>query len=327
MLVQKPIIYFLDQEKENKRTAKKVLGCFSPEIFFPKNINETEDLITTGEPALLIIDFDIYQAISQKGVDFSHTNILFLSSKKLSEIYLSLSEVPKFSHFLTKSPDGRLFASDLFTTVRKILKNDIFGVEKYLVWGGETESYIISSSSQRNHLIDIFENQAKKLGLRKPICNAISNLTDEFIMNAIFDAPLDENGEPKYFYRDRNEEFDLEEHELPTLTWGSDGQSLAVSISDPFGRITRDKVIEYLTRCFENQNEMVRDDQELPGAGVGLFLCFNMVQKFVINVDPGKRTEFIGIFDLKNSVEEWMKTNKSFHFFNTNWASNFFNKN
>ena len=39
------------------------------------------------------------------------------------------------------------------------------------------------------------------------------------------------------------------------------------------------------------------------------------MSKFVVNVDPHIRTEFIGVIDLGLSVKEFKKQNKSFHFF------------
>ena len=102
-----------------------------------------------------------------------------------------------------------------------------------------------------------------------------------------------------------------------TLEVASDGEILAVSVTDPFGAITHDTVLEYLTRCFNGKKDLV-NTTEAGGAGLGLFMCFNAVSDFIINVCPNVCSEFIGLFDINSSLKEHAKRHPSFHYFSTN---------
>ena len=76
-------------------------------------------------------------------------------------------------------------------------------------------------------------------------------------------------------------------------------------------------VMDYLSRCFKPYGSKLGPNEK-GGAGLGIYMSFNAVNKFIINVDPHIRTELIGIIDLNLSVKEFKYLNKSFHFFTKN---------
>ncbi len=51
------------------------------------------------------------------------------------------------------------------------------------------------------------------------------------------------------------------------------------------------------------------------GAGLGLFYCFSTLHRFLINIEPGKRTEMIGIYDLHTSQRDVSLAEKSLSVF------------
>src|SRR5439155_4525361 len=105
------------------------------------------------------------------------------------------------------------------------------------------------------------------------------------------------------------------EREKIEVTYCCDSKTLAVATSDPFGSLTRTQGLEYLARCFKKQEEQVVISSG--GSGLGFYLMFDAVSKLVVNISPGRRTEVIGLIDIRGSFKEFTSRSKSFNLFVT----------
>jgi len=228
-----------------------------------------------------------------------------------------MMQLPTFSNFIAKDAEGQFLGRELLTTVCKLLSNDIFGVKKYLNWGASNMIYHVRDSYYKQDYINVVTDYCDRLNLRKPIVNYVTILCDELLMNALYDAPRNDEGEEKFSSLPRTERIMLKPSESARLELACDGDHLAVSVSDPFGGLSRKIVMDYLSRCFKPYGSKLGPNEK-GGAGLGIYMSFNAVNKFIINVDPHIRTELIGIIDLNLSVKEFKYLNKSFHFFTKN---------
>jgi len=116
-------------------------------------------------------------------------------------------------------------------------------------------------------------------GLRRAALARVQSVVDEVIMNAQLDAP---RGAP------------LATVAVPTVEWFWDDDQLFVAVTDWFGRLEKDSVVAAISRA--------RDAAGAPnlasvGAGVGLFFVMAHVGRFIVQVQPGERTEVVCIFD------------------------------
>ena len=57
-----------------------------------------------------------------------------------------------------------ILAEELTITAEKLIRNDIFGAEKYLLWGTNIEETIITRSSQRGELVHALSAEIKSRG-------------------------------------------------------------------------------------------------------------------------------------------------------------------
>lgn len=187
-------------------------------------------------------------------------------------------------------------ARELVTTIGKLLTHDVFGVEKYLGWGTAVREQTVTHSNQRRDAVDAVYDYVLQSGLRPRIARNMQVLAEELLMNAIWDAPVDAAGKPKYAYRRRNEPVDLLPSEAVRLRFGTDGNVLALSVEDAFGRLEYERAFGILVKCFAQSGASIHEGPG--GAGLGLYMAYNSVSSLVINVDPGKRTEVIGLINL-----------------------------
>ena len=184
----------------------------------------------------------------------------------------------------------------LVTAVGKLVTKDIFGLEKYLGWGAAIRDVVITSSGQRRDLIDEVQDFAKTIGVRPRMVRNIVLLVDELLMNAVWDAPADDKGKAKYHDLPRSTPVELSPDERPVLRYGCDGSFFALSVSDPFGRLEHDLAFRYLQQSSDKDTQKIKEGSG--GAGLGLYMAYNAASSFVVNVEPGRHTEVIGLINL-----------------------------
>ena len=156
----------------------------------------------------------------------------------------------------------------------------------------------------------------KSMHLRSTLIQSVELFCEELLMNAIYDAPRDESGAMLYNDWSRKERVTLKPKQAARMEFACDGEKLVVSISDPFGAMTWNILQTFLIRCF-GSNSKIGNFTDQGGAGLGLYFCFASANSFVVNVDPERKSEFIGIFDVAAKPKQRHSRYSSLHFFST----------
>lgn len=144
----------------------------------------------------------------------------------------------------------------------------------------------------------------------KWVSEVVAELAHELLMNAVYDAPADSKGRAR-FAHDRKAKVQLPPEESAILRVGSDGALIAVQVTDPFGRLKREHVVDGLIRGLQS-GEL---DDRGGGAGLGMTVCHNSTVAMIYDLIPAKQTEVTGIFDLELNRREFRTTARSLHFF------------
>ncbi len=202
---------------------------------------------------------------------------------------------------------------DFLVTIRKILKQDIFGLEKYFVWGTKTHRLLLTSSTQRGDVLDTIEAYCHDLNIPRRLRNLVVSVADEFVTNALYNAPVDEQGGPRHASLPRTEEVTLAEGEVIEVKLCCDGWRFGIATSDPFGTLTPELLLDYLAKCFTKED--YQPDESKGGAGLGFYHIFESLSHFIVNIAPGKRTELIGLLDVSGSYRTFAQAGKSFNLF------------
>jgi hypothetical protein len=105
----------------------------------------------------------------------------------------------------------------------------------------------------------------------------------------------------------------LPPEEAATVKFTYDGRRLGVSVEDPFGSLEPARVLHYLAKCFRAGEDQI--DTKEGGAGLGIYSVFDALSRFVINVEPERRTEMIGFIDITDTYREYAERGKSFNLF------------
>lgn len=180
----------------------------------------------------------------------------------------------------------------------------------FLNWGYLGFQEIVGDTRQRDKLVSKVEGFVTRLGASNRVGLLLGELAHEMLMNAMFDAPVDHAGQPKYA-GDRKADLTLAENERPTFRIASDGERLVLQVIDPFGRLQRDHVFSALHRGL-SRGEL---DASYGGAGLGLVMCHNATVAMFFDVVANQKTEVTGVFDLSLSLREFRTQAKSLHYF------------
>jgi len=159
---------------------------------------------------------------------------------------------------------------DLGITSEKLVTGDLFGLEKYVAGAAIGERAVACDADKRAAMDEVCA-WAEARGARRPVVHRLASVVDELLMNA------------------------LRESRRALLRWAADGQAIAISVGDGAGRIQRRDVIDNVRRARAERGRPLDTDA---GAGIGLYLVLANVASLIVNIEPGRRTEVVCLFDI-----------------------------
>jgi hypothetical protein len=201
---------------------------------------------------------------------------------------------------------------ELTMVARRMLRPGDNGARfgNFFAWGFNGFEESVKDTGGRDAAVGRVQKFIEKLGVPKRVGEMFGELAHEMLMNAMYDAPVDSEGKPR-FAHDRKAAITLEDRIAPTLRVASDGARLGLQVSDPFGRLQRKHVFAGLARGLKG-GQM---DQSHGGAGLGMTVCHNNSIAMFYDVSRGQKTEVTALFDLDLNLREFRTLAKSLHWF------------
>jgi hypothetical protein len=297
------------------------------DLCFCATWDDAQRRLATHPYSVLIVDYDqlgddAVAFLDQVSVANPELQIVVLSDERQRPHLTTLFGTRFLTHLLSR--DLSLGSHDLVVTVQKLLPGsasndqDVFGLEKYLP-GQLTPltpiQHTITGSRDKETVIQALEGFAEQRGVPSRLTRLACGVADEFVTNAVYNAPVDANGNPKYALVPRGQHVLLQPDERVTMRYASNGPLLAISVSDRFGALTVDTVQRYLAKCFAGGRDQIGSSSS--GAGMGFYYILTSLSQLIINIAPGRQTEMIGVLDISGTYRTLMERPKSFNMFVT----------
>jgi hypothetical protein len=313
-------ILFYDPDPQARRIAERALNATGSTVEPAADLDQLSRSIEAAGHDLMMISFDppvrsdprwvrSLDAIESRWPQAK----LVLHTTADTGDYLPLMAERRFLRNLIAKNDNPLEPEELIITAEKLLRQDLFGLQKYLLWGVEPFRLRIQESARKPEYIREVVRYASLLGCSKRSIELVATVVDELVTNAIYNAPRAADGTAKYARLSRREPVVLDEHEAGELQFACDGKYIAIAQIDPFGALTQETVVSYLNRCLVKGPHQLSEASG--GAGIGLFRVFQSLSKFIINIEPGRKTEVITLIDLRLNMKRFRLAGKSFHIF------------
>jgi hypothetical protein len=203
--------------------------------------------------------------------------------------------------------------------VRRLLKPEAPSprLADLLGWGATVLKWRPRTSEERDVAVGEVSQYAERAGAPTRIAEKLGELAHELLMNAMYDAPVDARGRPRYAH-DRKSEIYLLEHEVPTLRLGTDGEQIALQAVDPFGRLRRHHVLDGIARGLGARGNGARAqvlDTSGGGAGLGMLKIYTAGTVLMVDVSRAASTCVTSFYDLDVNPREFRSLPASVHFF------------
>jgi hypothetical protein len=233
---------------------------------------------------------------------------VFATTKLGLEKYEHLLKYPVFSHHMRRNFDppapafySRLFASCLYLKPR--------GLEPFFDTGAvRIRSFELKRSTHKNAAIAAIQNTLTGLGVPSRLSKSVAQAIDELVLNALFDAPVDEYGKRYRHAETRDSDFTLSEREQIQIEFAMGPNYAGICVADRFGSIERSRVFgsvrNYLRMSDEPEAKYV--------AGFGLQGIMRSGLSLMLLSQPTHRTEAMVFFPIVRDFKEFRNGFKFF---------------
>jgi hypothetical protein len=194
------------------------------------------------------------------------------------------------------------------------------GPAPYLLGGTVIEERLIASTAEKEEALQGLLALAGRLGLSDEKLRRVEVAADELLLNAIWDAPRDGDGRPRFAAvrrEARGAAVSLSAKEQVRFRFATDGRALALSVHDRFGSLTRKQVANHVARVLEPGGPRPRPvgTSETGGAGLGLVLTFGAANQLAVHAVAGKFTELTAVIHIAGSNRTSLARGSSLHLY------------
>jgi hypothetical protein len=309
-------IVCITDDRTLRRLLRRTLSGVVGSVAYLQRIDELPTL-TGDEPQLLIVDLQAQAEVelrSTLGQLGWKPRILALGSWSEQQDALTLLDLCSCENLIARQ--NGMDEAELLATALKILDNgNIFGLEKYLAWGVQVREVPIVSYDDKRTAIETVREYARGAGCRRGQIGRVEIVLDELLMNALYDAPASQSGDRTVFMARAVPGGGPVSDRTVRLGFACDGRFFALSVRDEYGALESQTILDHLNRAVAYAGAPLTNTDR--GAGLGLYFILNSVSRFVANIEPGRATEVICLFDLRQSGRSSRGVASSFNIFTT----------
>lgn len=291
--LREPCILIVHPDRKTQRVVQRVLGVTGFRVDIADDLEQGIRLMQHHAPLLVVVD--------GSAATSPHADAFFATATKCgTEACMTLAadaraQVPAILGLgavtnLLVHPMPVL-GEELTVTAHKLIRGDLFGADKYLLWGTALREHTLKRSSERHDVVARLADAVRARGQSARVASMAMLVADELLSNAVHNAPVDSAG--GHYRKDLPREGDLEldgRHAV-RLRWGCDARYLAIEVTDLFGSLDRDTILMALAQSDVRASG--------GGAGMGIPLAYRSCDHLVFNLSPGKRTEIVALIDVR----------------------------
>ena len=292
-------ILVVHPDRKTQRVVHRILGVTGHAVEIADSLARATAALAAAAPRLVVIDAaaalepdadEFFARARAAGVEACLTLLGAPSADRVPQLLGRGAVTNLLVHAMP------VLAEELAITAYKLLRGDLFGAEKYLLWGTELHAVTLERASQRAQITAELADALRARGQSTRVAAMARLVADELISNAVHNAPVDDAGVHVRRELPRDRELELTGRHRVHVRWGCDARYVAVEVADEFGSLGERTILGALAR---------REVQPTGGgAGLGLSLAYRSCDHLVFNLAPNRRTEIIALIDVRYRATE-----------------------
>lgn len=164
----------------------------------------------------------------------------------------------------------------------------------------------ITNSSDKASILYNIEKWLDKQEVNSRIAGQVLTVADELIMNAFYDAPVDDNGVMIFKQKERSEAIVMPEDKKISIEIATDkNQNICLCVQDQYGSLSASRLVKHLGKKY--QREEYTPDANYAGAGLGLVSALINGVSLSFKVVPKEKTEVLVMFPKTTSYRDYKK--------------------
>ncbi|MEM7646693.1 MAG: cyclic nucleotide-binding domain-containing protein [Pseudomonadota bacterium] len=301
-LMNQKRVLLAETVKKMQSVAKMALGGTGVQLDIAPTEDEAREKLAENKYDIFMLNKEFLNLVPFAKETNEDMEFVFVTSDDIPTYVPSLLGQPFVPNVVSRDEQDRQFTIKNFvTTISKLASGNYFGLEKYISWGVDVKELEVKGSDQRADLIQEMDEYFQKSGVRNSNRSRVSAVAEELLMNAIYDAPKDLNGDPIFNHKSRTESIQLREDQYGAFRFATDGVLMAISVEDPFGGLDADTLFKYLEKCYAG-GSLNDGRKDKGGGGRGLHQIVENSDLVVFNILPNKRTEVIALFNIDQNM-------------------------
>ena len=218
-------------------------------------------------------------------------HFVVISEESLQRAISALPAHPGLGHVVNESMLRHPMATEHIANVIRTLTSD--SRPRLLDWLGDSiqgRRVRLAHASRRVERLERMGEFFETNGFGSRTIEQLRDVAEELLTNAFYDAPVAAGAVKQPI--SRTQDVALPEDSACDLVYACRADLAIVRVRDPFGALTRSRLVEVLTRCARTDMQ-VEVDESMGGAGLGLWRIFSVATFVAISVVKGRHTEFL----------------------------------
>lgn len=198
---------------------------------------------------------------------------------------------PWLAHVVGSAMLQHPMAQEHLENVMMTLTKD--GPPRLLDWLGPTiagRRIRLTHASKRAERLERMSEYLDGKGIGTRTVQLLRDAAEEMLTNAFYDAPVAAGALDHAI--SRTQDVSLPDDSACDMVYGCRDDLAVVRVRDPFGSLTRARLVEVLQRCSRTDMK-VEVDETMGGAGLGLWRIFSVASFAAISVVNNRHTEFL----------------------------------
>lgn len=228
----------------------------------------------------------------------------FISSESLENVQY-LIQSPIFGHYILRNYGDNIARSGQHygRIVKATLQDRAFGLSTLMKPGTKVQVVKLAQSSQKHDAVEAIKNYLVSAKFQSRMATVVANAVDELLMNAIFDAPVDDMGKHIYSSTPRTTLLKLEDKSAVEMHIGFDGEYVGVTAVDKYGSLDKAKLLSHISKIYTEEEYKVKTT--VAGAGIGLATVFRSGGSFFFVSESRVSTEVTVFFRRTDNYREF----------------------